>query len=85
MTRCVRGSEFELEIVRADRDWMGTRVGFQMTGVGEETHVSFHHTGWREAGRHYRISNYCWAMYLRILKRHLEHGESVPYEQRLDA
>jgi hypothetical protein len=25
-----------------------------------------------------------WAMYLRVLKRHLEHGESVPYERRLD-
>lgn len=24
---------------------------------------------------------HCWAMYLRILR---EHGESVPYEKRLD-
>jgi uncharacterized protein YndB with AHSA1/START domain len=85
VTRCVPGSEFELEIVRADRDWMGTRVGFQMTAVGEETHVRFHHLGWPEANRHYRISNYCWAMYLRLLKRYLEHDESVLYEQRLDA
>jgi len=23
-------------------------------------------------------------MYLRILRRHIEHGESVPYEKRLD-
>jgi len=27
---------------------------------------------------------HCWAMYLRILGRHLEHGESVPFEKRLD-
>ncbi len=33
---------------------------------------------------HYRISCYCWAMYLRILKRYLEHGETVQYARRLD-
>jgi hypothetical protein len=27
---------------------------------------------------------YCWAIYLRVLRRWLEHGERVPYEQRLD-
>jgi len=31
------------------------------------------------------ISSFCWAMDLRILRRHLEHGESVPRERRLDA
>ena len=33
---------------------------------------------------HYRISNCCWAMYLRILRRYLEYGETVSYEDRLD-
>jgi hypothetical protein len=33
---------------------------------------------------HYRTSCHCGALYLRILRRHLEHGESVPYERRLD-
>jgi uncharacterized protein YndB with AHSA1/START domain len=28
---------------------------------------------------------YDWAMYLRILRRFLEHGEVVPYEARLEA
>jgi uncharacterized protein YndB with AHSA1/START domain len=31
------------------------------------------------------VSCYCWAMYLRVLRRYLEHGERVPYEGRLDA
>jgi len=30
-------------------------------------------------------SCYCWAMYLRLLARHVERGEVVPYEARLDA
>lgn len=85
VTRCERNSEFEIEMVRADKDWLGTRVGLHLEDRGEATWVRFHHLGWRSENEHYRISCNCWAAYLRILRRHLEHGESVPYESRLDA
>ncbi len=84
VTRCVTGSEFELELVRADDDWTGSRVGFELEPRDASTWVRFHHSGWREANEHYRISSNCWAMYLRILRRYLEHGETVAYEDRLD-
>lgn len=84
ITRCVPNSEFELEMVRADHDWIGTRVGFRLERRGAATWVRFYHTGWPATNEHYRISCTCWALYLRILRRHLEHGESVPYESRLD-
>lgn len=84
VTRAVPDSEFELEMTRADDDWRGTRVGFHLTPRGDGTWVQFHHTAWPGANEHYRISSHCWAMYLRVLRRFLEHGESVPYEQRLD-
>ena len=84
VTRCVPGREFELQISRSNPDWDGTRVGFVLAPEGKNTSVQFHHLGWPEANAHYRISCYCWAMYLRVLKRHLEFGENVPYEKRLD-
>ena len=86
VTQCDPSQSFELELVRADRDWAGTRVGFRLTATNEGggTQVRFHHLGWPELNEHYRISCYCWAMYLRVLKRYLEHGESVPYAKRLD-
>lgn len=84
VTRCMPNSEFELEMVRADKDWMGTRVGLRLEDRGGVTWVRFHHVGWPSENEHYRISCNCWAMYLRILRRHLEHGELVPYESRLD-
>lgn len=83
VTRCQTDRAFELELTTATPDWAGTRVGFLLEGGPEETMVTFSHTGWSEASEHYRISSFCWAMYLRILKRHLEHGETVPYDQRL--
>ena len=77
-------AEFELRMTASDPDWTGTRVGFRLERQGERTWVRFHHTGWPQRNEHYRISCYCWAMYLRILRRYLEHGEQVEYEKRLD-
>jgi uncharacterized protein YndB with AHSA1/START domain len=84
VTHCTAPSAFELQITRADPDWDGTRIGFNLTG-DETTSVSFYHTGWPKANEHWRISCYCWAMYLRLLRRYLECGDIVPYDERLDA
>ena len=89
VTRCTPGSEFELRLTRADADWDGTRVAFRLEegdgASGGTTRVRFSHSGWPAANDHYRTSCYCWAMYLRLLARHVERGEVVPYEERLDA
>jgi uncharacterized protein YndB with AHSA1/START domain len=84
VTCCVPDSQFELRMVRADGDWIGTRVGFRLEDREGVTWIRFYHTGWPSANEHYRISCNCWALYLRVLRRYLEHGESVPYEKRLD-
>lgn len=84
VVRCVPDEEFELEMSVADRDWVGTRVGFGLEPRGDVTWLRFHHRGWRESNEHYRISCNCWAMYLRVLRRFIEHGETVSYERRLD-
>ena len=81
---CVPYSEFELKITAAHHDWQGTRVGFLLDPHNGATEVHFYHLGWPESNDHYRISNYCWAMYLRLLKRYLEYAEVVPYEKRLE-
>ena len=84
VTIAVPASEFEPQMVKADPDWLGTRVGFRLEARAAATQVRFYHTGWPTPNEHWRVSNHCWAMYLRILRRHLEHGEEVPYEIRLD-
>jgi hypothetical protein len=82
---CAADSEFELHITRADDDWTGTYVGFRLELRDRKTWVRFRHTGWPEPNEHFRISNHCWAMYLRVLRRYLEFGEIVPYDRRLEA
>lgn len=73
----------ELRFTEADDDWIGSWVDVELEERDGNTWVRFAHRGWREPNEHYRISSFCWAMYLRILKRHLEHGETVPYQDRL--
>lgn len=86
VARYAPNSAFELEISKAHPDWMGTRVGCELRPEGKDgTRVRFYHTGWPTENEHWRVSCYCWAMYLRIMRRYLEHGETVPYEHRLDA
>lgn len=79
------GAAFELRLTDADPDWNNTTVGFDLSAAGGGTQVRFHHSGWSEPSDHYRTSCHCWALYLRILRRYLEHGEIVPYDRRLQA
>jgi uncharacterized protein YndB with AHSA1/START domain len=85
VTICRPGEAFEWRIIEADADWTNTTVGFELSPSGAGTQVRFAHRGWPDANDHYRTSCHCWALYLRILRRHLEFGETVPYEKRLDA
>ena len=85
VSRCVPETEFELEITRADDAWLGTRIGFELEEKAGVTEVRFHHSGWSEPTEHYRISAYCWALYLRLLGRYITKSEVVAYADRLDA
>lgn len=84
VSRCHPNNEFELRLTRSMPDWMNTRVGFQLLEQSGVTQLRFHHVGWPEPSDHFRTSSYCWAMYLRLLRRFVEFGEVVPYDRRLD-
>lgn len=84
VTQCEPGQSFELRMTDAMPEWLGTRVSFVLEERDGATWMRFAHTGWNDASEHFRITSFCWAMYLRILRRNLEFGETVPYERRLE-
>ena len=84
MRRHQPAREVAWEMIEADPDWRGTVVGFRLRPEGSGTQVEFSHTGWPSLNQHYRISCFCWAMYLRILKRYIEVGDVVEYARRLE-
>lgn len=69
-------------ITLADDDWLDTEVSFRLSHSENKVRLDFEHRGWKKQNDHFRISSYCWANYLRILKRNLELGEFVPYDER---
>ncbi len=85
VTDCEPPRRFELTLDEADADWTGSRVAFELLPSGSGTQLRFSHRGWPSENEHFRVSCHCWAMYLRLLRRHIEFGETVPYEKRLDA
>ena len=84
VTKYEAGRILEWRIQDAMPDWEGTLVGFDLEETEGRTRVRFHHTGWPEANAHRESSCYCWAMYLRIMKRWIELDEEVPYGDRLN-
>ena len=84
VTEMVPSVEFELVLIKAEPDWLNTTVRFQLIPSADAVEVHFCHQGWPERNDHYNISCYCWAMYLRLLKRYVEHGEFVEYAERLN-
>lgn len=84
VSRCKPPATFEIQIMDAQEDWMGTKIGFELEAEKPGlTRVRFHHIGWPRANKHWCVSCFCWAMYLRIMRRYLEFGEEVAYEKRL--
>ncbi len=65
-------------------DWIGTHVGFDLSPADGGTKVRFHHRGWATQSGHFRISSYCWAQLLHLLKRWVEAGEVLPHAQRAE-
>lgn len=83
VSKSKQNNVFELKMTKADEEWTETEIGFSLTVKNSLTQVSFYHKGWRDKSENFKFSSYCWAMYLRILKRNIEHGEIIPYEKRL--
>jgi len=85
VTKFEENKAFEMQMTDAHSDWLKTKIGLILNEEQGKniTEVNFYHTGWPENNEHYRISCYCWAMYLRILKRFEEFGEQISYEERL--
>ena len=84
VTKSFENELFELKVIKADEDWNGTLIGFNLLEKNWNTHLEFYNTGWSETSEHFKISSYCWGMYLRLLKRYLEYGEIIAYKNRLE-
>lgn len=70
------------EMGRSDEDWEGTQLRFQVIPKDGKTLTRLEHVGWNSNNDHFRRTSYCWAIYLKGLKRYLEEGIVLPFEER---
>lgn len=82
VTKLTTNKKFELLIVNSHEDWDDTKVGFVLDEKNNATKICFYHSDWKNLNEHFRISSYCWAVYLRILKGYLEKGIRVAFKER---
>ncbi len=84
VNNCSSETLFELRMTDAGYDWTGTIVRFELLEHSGSTRLRFSHLGWSEVTDHFRVTSYCWASYLRLLKRAIELGEVCPPDRRYD-
>lgn len=81
---CELNSVFVLRMTVSDSDWEQSLVSFRLETINDRVILRFAHKGWPDENDHFRSSSYCWAMYLRCLKRYAEKGIETEYEKRFD-
>ncbi len=73
---------FGLQFTEADRDWIHTKISFDIIPRSHTVLLRFEHSNWTDINDHFRRTSYSWALYLHCLKTLIETGESKPYNLR---
>jgi uncharacterized protein YndB with AHSA1/START domain len=64
-------------------DWVGTKIGFDLTRIDGGTAILFTHADWREPGEFMAHCSARWAYFLLSLKGYLETGRGTPFPEDL--
>jgi hypothetical protein len=75
------------QVVDGPREWIGTKISFDLKQQGDWTIVLFKHQGWREPVEFMHHCSTKWGVFLLSLKSLLETGKGAPWpnEIKLDS
>lgn len=65
--------------LKANEEWLGTTITFELKPHAKGTVLSFHHDGWKEYTPGFASCSYDWAIFLRSLKFLCETGKGFPF------
>jgi len=68
----VENNKIVWECIASDKEWVGTRVSFELIEKDNTTTLILKHYDWRARTDFYRWCNYNWAMFLYRLKNYCE-------------
>ena len=75
----VPGKRVLWQVVSGPKEWIGTKVGFDLQPDGDCTGVLFKHQGWKEPVEFMHHCSTKWAMFLMSLKSLVETGKGAPF------
>jgi uncharacterized protein YndB with AHSA1/START domain len=67
------------QVVDGPKEWIGTRVRFELSRDGDYTTLLFTHEGWKEPVEFMYHCSTKWAVFLMSLKSLLETGKGAPF------
>ena len=67
------------EVVRGPKEWIGTRVSFDLSEDDDSTILLFKHGGWKQPSEFMHHCSTKWALYLMSAKALLESGKGAAY------
>ena len=75
-------TSFFIKMTKSDPDWDPTTFGFILQDHKDGTMLSLEHRNWSELNHEFKNSSYAWAVLLNGLKKYLEKGIILPFEER---
>lgn len=67
--------------LKAQEEWIGTTISFDMEPHPKGTVLNFHHDNWKAYTHEFAGCSYAWALFLRSLKLLCETGKGLPYPE----
>ena len=73
-------NKVEWECLDGHKEWIGTRILFELRQDGELIKVCFSHYGWKEITEYFGECSFHWAHYFVSLQNYCETGQGTPNE-----
>jgi uncharacterized protein YndB with AHSA1/START domain len=79
ITKLISNKRVEWECLKGDREWIGTKLSFEIEEKNNQTGLRFTHDLWKEETDFFASCNFQWGYYMRSIKQYCETGKGIPF------
>jgi len=80
ISKLIPNKQVEWECLEGDKEWIGTKLIFEIEEKDKGSVLKFTHGNWREETDFFASCNYHWGYYMRSLKLYCETGKGNPFQ-----
>ena len=78
--KLIPNKKVEWECLEGDKEWIGTKLIFEIEEKDNNSVLKFTHGNWKEETDFFASCNYHWGYYMRSLKLYCETGKGNPFQ-----